>query len=156
MKTCFKCGAEKPLTDFYKHPAMADGHLNKCKDCTKSDSKENRAKNVEYYRAYDAKRFQDDPRVRQRHRRYQKTKGGKQAGSASKAKWINKNPEARAAHILLGNAVRNGRISKPDKCSACDKETKSRNLHGHHEDYAKPLEVIWLCAQCHVDKHKDD
>lgn len=26
IKTCFKCGAEKPLTDFYRHAAMADGH----------------------------------------------------------------------------------------------------------------------------------
>jgi len=39
-KVCFKCLDEKLLTDFYKHKQMGDGHLNKCKTCTKKDTKE--------------------------------------------------------------------------------------------------------------------
>lgn len=40
-KKCFACGRNKELNDFYTHPRMADGHLNKCKECTKNDVKKN-------------------------------------------------------------------------------------------------------------------
>ena len=31
---------------------------------------------------------------------------------------------------------------------------KGRALHGHHEDYSQPLEVVWLCAPCHGLRHR--
>ena len=43
-KICFKCNLVKSISEFYKHPKTQDGHLNKCKQCTKNDVKENEVK----------------------------------------------------------------------------------------------------------------
>jgi hypothetical protein len=47
FKRCFKCGLLLPLSEFYAHPQMGDGHLNKCKNCTKRDVHENYLKKIE-------------------------------------------------------------------------------------------------------------
>ncbi len=47
MKNCIICGDLKPLTDYYVHKQMGDGHLNKCKTCCKqqADKREKRLRN---------------------------------------------------------------------------------------------------------------
>lgn len=39
-KQCFKCKKLLPLDMFYKHPKMADGRINKCKECSSINNKE--------------------------------------------------------------------------------------------------------------------
>ena len=41
-------------------------------------------------------------------------------------------------------------LSRPDDCSTCKAVGP---VEGHHEDYDKPLDVIWLCKPCHTAVH---
>jgi hypothetical protein len=134
-KKCFRCGEVKPLSEFYKHQGMRDGHVNKCKECNKQDVRENRKKQIEYYREYD--------RARGNRQDYTYTKSYRKSF-----------PMKYAAHTLVGNAVRDGRLFKPDVCEECGDE--SLRIHGHHDDYAKPLEVRWLCPSCHNAWHSEN
>lgn len=84
---------------------------------------------------------------------YYKTENGKNI-----IKKLNKNsslkfPEKVLARSKLNYNVKHGKIKKPTECSIC-KET-SRRIEGHHEDYNKPLDVIWCCTVCHkiLDKN---
>ena len=139
MKKCFKCNIEKELTNFYKHSKMGDGHLNKCKDCTKIDNRNNRDKNLDYYRDYDKKRNQLDHR--------------KKASNSNCFIYRKKNPKKYKAHAMIGRAVRSGKLIKPTSCESCKAKTQ---LHAHHDDYNKPLNVRWLCPICHSAWHKNN
>ena len=55
-KRCFKCGITQPLDNFYRHPETSDGHLGKCKTCTKSDVSQNYHNNRSYYQEYERER----------------------------------------------------------------------------------------------------
>jgi hypothetical protein len=47
-------------------------------------------------------------------------------------------------------ATRTKQLIKPKNCSKCG---KTGRIHGHHNDYKKPLEIEWLCVQCHESYH---
>lgn len=151
QKQCFKCLEIKPLSLFYRHKQMGDGHLNKCKDCTKRDVRKNRNDNIDYYREYDKGRANIPSRVFAR-TKYQKTDSGKIAANKAKRLYVEKNTIKRAAHLLVNNAIRGGIISKQSICSECGCSGK---IHGHHDDYSLPLVVRWLCARCHSAWHKE-
>lgn len=56
------------------------------------------------------------------------------------------------ARIALQCALRWGKITKPLHCESCG-VNPGKPLDGHHDDYDKPLQVKWLCRQCHVNLH---
>ena len=59
--------------------------------------------------------------------------------------------EVKAEHDVALLA-RLGKKIKPTECEIC-KWSKTR-LSGHHQDYSKPLEVIWVCGSCHKKIHQ--
>ena len=63
--------------------------------------------------------------------------------------WRKTNQEKYKAQTAVGNALRDGKLAK--KNCACG-ETKG--VLGHHHDYSKPLDVIWMCRRCHGLEHR--
>lgn len=118
-KRCFKCGETKPLSDFYTHPQMADGHLNKCKECARKDRKAHETNNPS-------------------------------AILATRLSACKKNPTARNAYRAVEAAIKAGVICKPRKCSMCNRPDTKTRIEAHHSDYTEPLDVIWLCTECHA------
>lgn len=55
------------------------------------------------------------------------------------------------ARLILAEAVRNKKIFKPSICSKCN--ATNERIQGHHHDYEKPLEVMWVCGPCHGKIH---
>lgn len=132
MKRCFKCGDEKPLDEFYRHPQMGDGHLGKCKNCTKLDMLIDRHTKPRV-REYDRQRSSLPHRVALR------TKIAKA--------WAEKYPARKRAQTAATRAVKDGRLPRATKCEGCG---LPRKLQKHHHDYSRPLLVVWLCKPCHA------
>ena len=135
-KECFKCKSVKPLEEFYKHAMMADGHLNKCKMCAKSDALKHRLLNLNKIRAYDKERSKLAHRIALR-------------AEVNKA-WRAEDRRREAAHNAVYRAIKLGTLSRTP-CIRCGNE---KSL-AHHEDYEKPLDIIWFCQPCHKQRHKE-
>ncbi len=149
MKTCFVCGQDFPLEGFYAHPMMADGHLNKCKGCTRKQVRDNRAAKRDYYRDFDRSRASLPHRVEAR-KAYARTSAGRAKARVAGEAWAERNPEKIKAQNAVGNAVRDGKLSR-QPCVVCG----STDSEGHHEDYGKLLDVVWLCPAHHAARHKE-
>ena len=150
MKTCFKCSRTLPLSDFYSHPAMADGHLGKCKNCTKADTAA-RVKVKSLDPAWMEKEIERH-RLKQQRRRQQgrdrklTREKKRQVAKAHAARY----PERHRARMVLGGAVRAGTVSR-QPCSVCG----VTDSEAHHDDYSKPLAVTWLCPAHHAERHRE-
>lgn len=129
-KQCRGCLQTKTLDEFYRHPQMADGHLNYCKECKKLYERQRQALGAN--REYNRKR--------------NLAPGRKAAILRRQRQERSTHPEKSLARQRLERAVRAGRVHKPTTCQRCG---MTGTIMGHHADYNKPLDVIWLCRPCH-------
>lgn len=64
--------------------------------------------------------------------------------------WRASHPEKFRAHLAVGRAVKTGKLTRLP-CEVCG----DVNSQGHHEDYSRPLEVMWLCQKHHSARHME-
>ncbi len=131
MKKCAKCGIEKGANEFYKNPRLKSGLSSSCKACISIASK---IKYVSIHGEKKPRKWTKEYRIRAIYE-------------------YNRRPDQipkMNARYALRYAVITGKLEKKP-CEVCS-EPKSE---GHHEDYSKPLEVVWLCRPHHAGLHKE-
>lgn len=149
LAKCSRCFTVKPLSAYYNDKNRPSGKRTECKACITERTRKYRAANKEKMAAYGARWAAAHAEERRAsHRAHQER---------NRAKIRRRNAEARASHPLqaaarsaVKSARRAGRLVTPQNCERCGGNVP---LHAHHEDYAKPLDVVWLCIPCHRARH---
>ena len=154
-----------------------DSYKSKCSGCVKVASRENPLKKPEQYRETKrrwAKSPAGEESFRRAHRKY---RGGvkhekaqaryrtSRKGRVNQLRYFStegavetlrtrgeRYPEKVAARKILQNAVLAGIVLRPEYCQGCGQV--GVQLEAHHEDYDKPMDVIWMCVRCHKDEHR--
>lgn len=136
MKTCKRCGASKPLEEFYAQPGNNDGRAGKCKECAKELALSNRNDNIERARAYDRERGKTASRI---------------ASTIEQNRiWRSADRRRTKAHNAVARAMKAGTIEKKP-CCRCGSDKSM----AHHESYDRPLDVTWYCQVDHKQRHKE-
>ena len=122
-KLCNSCKIRKPISDFYKSVVNKDGHCGICKPCHNAKTANYRNKQKNLLR------YDEVPQY--------------------KKFWLQENKLKTTAHRAVSYAIKTGRLVR----LPCERCGTTIDVVGHHEDYSKPLEVMWLCKQHHAERH---
>jgi hypothetical protein len=144
-KPCSVCGQRKPLELFHKQAAGRFGREARCKACRAAAQVAYMANEQTRQRINAHKFGMERKRMAENPERYQ--------GYVRARKARDKQPENlikyRARRRVI-TAVNSGKLVRLP-CERCGAPPPT---HGHHTDYSKPLDVIWLCRPCHAREHR--
>jgi formylmethanofuran dehydrogenase subunit E len=151
-KACKKCGEVKPLTKFCRVKVNRDGRSGTCNSCRNRQLRALNTNSPEYRARRKAQRRK--PETREKARRWREANRDKI--EEAWMRYADRNGEKLLAHQKVRSAVRSGQMIKPDRCETCGEEVPRARLHGHHDDYDRPLDVRWLCPSCHGAHHAEE
>lgn len=161
-KVCSKCKQTKPLSDFHRDKTTPDGYYGQCKLCKNArhslwraeHREEERARSREYTRSHRDEMTEYMRQWRARNPDYIRDR--RMANYEVEAQKLRdkKHTVAGRARNRFTQAVLRGKITKPTHCEHCGCEPGSQHLVGHHDDYSKPFDVVWLCRICHGKQHR--
>lgn len=140
-KYCPCCQTTKPVDQFRIDTARKGGRQGYCKLCRKASDVRSRLKRIEdgSLADYLAKRRVIELRSENKNR---------ESHRAVRAYYSKSNPIKRRAHAMVKYRIRKGEIIV-GPCEICGKV----KADAHHDDYAQPLAIRWLCSFHHRDWH---
>ncbi len=154
MKThkCIICKQLFPFEMFYKNRSKLQGRNSECKKCSSKQG-------LKYYYTH---RERILPQI---HKYYQDNKEkckatGKAYYLKHRAKRLEyfekqETPIKRNCRNKVFRAIESGKL-KRGCCEDCKVPPDQEKIYGHHKDYNKPLEVVWLCQSCHMRRHSTE
>lgn len=145
-KRCSRCGTAKSPSAFHKRRRSRDGLQAYCKECHRVRTEEWRDKNREFYREI----ARDHGLVhRTKHPEYYLSEDYLARRREHQRQYRLRYPERVKAAQLVKRAIQCGELVRPDACERCSRVVFAE---ASHDDYSKPLDVEWLCRQCHAAK----
>jgi hypothetical protein len=156
VKACVRCKVTQLRSAFVQDRRSRDGLQSYCRSCANAAARKYRHTEAgralrREYKKRPYVRAQMARRRRERRASAHPTQRALDRRHAAKFKMMY--PEKVLARQTLQKAVSRGLVKRPANCSSCCLPSR-RTLHGHHDDYSKPLDVVWLCGPCHRIRHE--
>lgn len=142
MKSCIKCKRLRPIAEFIRRNESnrIGKYRSLCFSCRKIYASIRKMAEPEKHRAMGGRA------------RARVDKAKKRADQKRRYANNPRYPQYRQAAALVLKALKDGALRK-DSCACLGANCRGQ-IHAHHNNYNKPLEVVWLCKGHHEAWHQ--